>query len=97
MPDALTPMAPGKVKLLPGLFQDRFALNRKYMLSLHTENLLQNVLECDDAYNSSELVNYQGHVNAASAELLDHLADRFRLRHNGRRTQQGAKAGFERG
>ena len=32
----------GKVKLLPGLFQQRFQLNRKYMLSLKTENLLQN-------------------------------------------------------
>jgi DUF1680 family protein len=32
----------GNVKLLPGLFQDRLMLNRQYMLSLKTENLLQN-------------------------------------------------------
>jgi uncharacterized protein len=32
----------GFVKLLPGLFQQRYDLNRKYMLSLKTENLLQN-------------------------------------------------------
>jgi hypothetical protein len=32
----------GTVKLLPGLFQQRAALNRQYMLSLKTENLLQN-------------------------------------------------------
>lgn len=32
----------GKVKLLPGLFQQRLELNRAYMLSLTTPNLLQN-------------------------------------------------------
>lgn len=36
------PLPTGSVKLLPGLFQDRFDLNRRYMLSLKTENLLQN-------------------------------------------------------
>lgn len=33
---------PGKVKLLPGIFQQRFTVNRRYLLSLRTENLLQN-------------------------------------------------------
>jgi DUF1680 family protein len=32
----------GKVRLLPGILQQRAQLNRKYMLSLKTENLLQN-------------------------------------------------------
>jgi DUF1680 family protein len=32
----------GHVKLLPGLFQQRLELNRAYMLSLTTQNLLQN-------------------------------------------------------
>jgi uncharacterized protein len=32
----------GKVKLANGLFQDRYNLNRKYVLSLKNENLLQN-------------------------------------------------------
>jgi DUF1680 family protein len=31
-----------QVRLIPSLFQQRFELNRKYLLSLHTENLLQN-------------------------------------------------------
>ena len=38
----LSPLPPGSVKLLPGLFQQRYNLNRRYMLSLKTENLLQN-------------------------------------------------------
>ncbi len=32
----------GSVRLLPGLFQDRFALNRRYVMSLGNEGLLQN-------------------------------------------------------
>lgn len=35
-------VAHGLVRLLPGLFQQRFDLNRAYMLALKTENLLQN-------------------------------------------------------
>jgi DUF1680 family protein len=31
-----------KIKLLPGLFQTRFELNRDYLLSLKNENILQN-------------------------------------------------------
>jgi uncharacterized protein len=37
-----TPITNGKVTLLPGLFKDRYNLNRQYMLSLKTHNLLQN-------------------------------------------------------
>lgn len=33
---------PGQVKLLPGEFQKRFELNRRYVMSLKSENLLQN-------------------------------------------------------
>jgi uncharacterized protein len=40
--DKLKPIARGAVKLLPGLFQQRYELNRRYMLALKTENLLQN-------------------------------------------------------
>jgi DUF1680 family protein len=39
---AFQPLSPGSVKLLPGTFQQRFDLNRRYMLSLRNENLLQN-------------------------------------------------------
>jgi DUF1680 family protein len=35
-------ISPGNVSLLPGLFQQRSGLNRKYMLSLDNEKLLQN-------------------------------------------------------
>lgn len=38
----LRPLPFGSVKLLPGLLQRRFEINRGYMLSLKTENLLQN-------------------------------------------------------
>ena len=42
MTNPLQPVRPGSARLLPGLFQQRFDLNRKYMLALKTENLLQN-------------------------------------------------------
>ena len=42
MTQNLKPFTRGTVKLLPGLFQQRSNLNRRYMLSLKTENLLQN-------------------------------------------------------
>ena len=42
MSNQLNPLPHGAVKLLPGLIQQRVDLNRKYMLSLKTENLLQN-------------------------------------------------------
>ncbi|NLJ26247.1 MAG: hypothetical protein GX354_12635 [Firmicutes bacterium] len=35
-------MTPGSVTLLPSLFQERFRINRKYMMSLQNDNLLQN-------------------------------------------------------
>ena len=38
------PLEPDRVGLLPSMFQQRYALNRKYMMSLATENLLQNFL-----------------------------------------------------
>jgi DUF1680 family protein len=42
MQSNLRPLPRGTVKLLPSVFQHRFALNRQYMISLKTENLLQN-------------------------------------------------------
>ncbi|NLG49001.1 MAG: hypothetical protein GX552_02675 [Chloroflexi bacterium] len=35
-------LAPGQVQLLPSLFQQRFELNRQYLMSLKSEALLQN-------------------------------------------------------
>jgi DUF1680 family protein len=37
-----TPIPPGQIKLLPGEFQRRFSVNRRYVMSLRSENLLQN-------------------------------------------------------
>ena len=42
MEPTLHPLPKGTVKLLPGLFEHRFSLNRQYMISLKTESLLQN-------------------------------------------------------
>jgi len=41
MQATFTAVAPGSARLLPGAFEQRFQLNRQYMLSLKTENLLQ--------------------------------------------------------
>jgi uncharacterized protein len=40
MPE-FAPLPLGSVRLMPGLFQARFDLNRRYMMSLRSENLLQ--------------------------------------------------------
>jgi DUF1680 family protein len=42
MTHALRPMPPGAVQLLPSPFQQRFDLNLRYVMSLRSENLLQN-------------------------------------------------------
>jgi DUF1680 family protein len=42
MQDVLSPIPPDKVRLLPSLFQHRFDLNRNYVMSLRSQNLLQN-------------------------------------------------------
>jgi len=40
--ETFRPLVPGSIKLLPGLFQQRFDLNRQYLMSLKSESLLQN-------------------------------------------------------
>ncbi|HEU5102140.1 MAG TPA: beta-L-arabinofuranosidase domain-containing protein [Roseiflexaceae bacterium] len=42
MRDKLTPISPRRVRLLPSMFQERFKLNRAYVMSLQNANLLQN-------------------------------------------------------
>jgi len=42
MQEVFSPLPPGKIKLLPGMFQHRFDLNRNYVMSLRSQNLLQN-------------------------------------------------------
>ena len=41
MQQVFSPVAPGSARLLPGEFLQRYELNRRYLLSLRTENLLQ--------------------------------------------------------
>jgi DUF1680 family protein len=41
MQHAFTPVAPGSARLLPGEFLQRYELNRRYLMSLRPENLLQ--------------------------------------------------------
>ena len=42
MMDTFRPLQDHRVKLLPGLFKKRFDINRRYLISLETQNLLQN-------------------------------------------------------
>ena len=42
MQQVFSPVAPGSARLLPGELLQRYELNRRYLLSLRTENLLQN-------------------------------------------------------
>lgn len=37
------PMATDRVQLLPSMFKQRYALNRRYMMSLSSENLLHEI------------------------------------------------------
>jgi DUF1680 family protein len=40
--ETFKPLPPGQVKLLPSMFQHRFDLNRRYLMELRSDNLLQN-------------------------------------------------------
>ena len=42
MTDSLRPLSDRRVRLLPGLFQKRYDVNRLYVQTLQTRNLLQN-------------------------------------------------------
>ena len=42
MTETFKAIPPGQVKLLPSMFQHRFDLNRRYLMSLRSDNLLQN-------------------------------------------------------
>jgi hypothetical protein len=42
MQSTFTAISPSRVKLLPSIFQERFNLNRAYLMSLSSANLLQN-------------------------------------------------------
>jgi len=42
MKETFRPIPPGQVKLLPSMFQHRFELNRRYLMALRSDNLLQN-------------------------------------------------------
>ena len=42
MKETFRPLPDRHIKLLPGLFKKRFDINRSYVISLETQNLLQN-------------------------------------------------------
>jgi len=42
MPETFRPLPDHRIRLLPGLFKKRFEINRRYVFSLHSHNLLQN-------------------------------------------------------
>ncbi len=74
MEPALRPLPRGAVKLLPSLFQHRFSLNREYMISLKTENLLQNFyLEAGLWQPRSKTEDIHGGWEAPTCQLRGHF------------------------
>jgi len=74
MEPALRPLPRGAVKLLPGLFQHRFSLNREYMISLKTENLLQNFyLEAGLWNPRTKVEDIHGGWEAPTCQLRGHF------------------------
>ena len=61
--ETLRPIAPTQVRLLPGLFKDRYELNRKYMLSLEPTKLLQNFY-AEAGLNKEFMVGKDGKLDA---------------------------------
>jgi DUF1680 family protein len=57
MKESLKPISVDRIKLLPGLFKERAELNRKYVMSLDSEALLQNF------YLEANLYTPKGHVH----------------------------------
>src|SRR5947208_482529 len=49
-----------------------------------SENLFQDILECDQPRNSAELVHHQGHMSMRLAEVAEQLRQRLRLRNDER-------------
>lgn len=58
----LRPVSPNSVKLLPGLFKDRYELNRKYMMMLEPEKLLQNFY-AEAGLNKEYMVGKDGNLS----------------------------------
>ena len=58
----LGPVSPNSVKLLPGLFKDRYELNRKYMMMLEPEKLLQNFY-AEAGLNKEYMVGKDGNLS----------------------------------
>lgn len=58
----LRPFEAGKVTLLPGLFKDRYELNRKYMMSLEAPKLLQNFY-AEAGLNKEYMLGKDGNID----------------------------------
>ena len=82
---------PGQVKLLPSMFQHRFDLNRRYLMSLRSDNLLQNHYmeaglwgprlnpkDCHGGWESPTCQlrgHFLGHWLSAAARIYDSTGD----------------------
>lgn len=58
----MEPFEAGSVRLLPGLFKDRYELNRKYMTSLEASKLLQNFY-AEAGLNKEFMVGKEGNID----------------------------------
>jgi len=73
MDSKLRPLAPDGVKLLPGLFRQRFEINRQYLMSLKPGNLLQNHYLEAGLWQSTSLEGLHGGWESPSCELRGHF------------------------
>ena len=65
---------PGQVKLLPSMFQHRFDLNRRYLMELRSDNLLQNhYLEAGLWGPRVRLEDYHGGWESPTCQLRGHF------------------------
>jgi len=72
--ETLKPIPPGQVKLLPSIFQHRFDLNRRYLMSLRSDNLLQNhYLEAGLWGPRTRLEDYHGGWESPTCQLRGHF------------------------
>jgi len=67
-------ISPGQVKLLPSMFQHRFDLNRRYLMELRSDNLLQNhYLEAGLWGPRVRLEDYHGGWESPTCQLRGHF------------------------
>jgi DUF1680 family protein len=73
MGGTLRPVSPGSTRLLPSTFQQRFDVNRRYLMSLHTDHLLQNYYLEAGLWAPRRLEEYHGGWEAPTCQLRGHF------------------------